>query len=134
MQNEFRSLLADDAAISALVGSRIHWNIIPQGKADPCIVMYVVTRTADAHHGGPSGLDNWLVQLDIRSSGAGDPYATAVEVRDAVVTKLHAKRFIQGGLKVVTQLQDERHTSEKPQKTLYHRISLDFSVWTGTAS
>lgn len=133
MQSEFRSLLADDAAISALVGSRIYWNAIPQSATDPCVVMYVISRDADAHHGGASGLDSWLVQMDIRSAGGSQPYDTAVAVRNAVVTKLHAKRHLQGGLKMVTQLQNERHTSEKPQTTLYHRISLDFSVWTGTA-
>lgn len=129
MEASFRSLLADDVAVAALVGSRIYWNAIPQGATDPCIVMYVISRLADAHHGGASGLNSWLVQVDIRAL----TFTSAVAVRDAVVAKLHAKRVIQGGLNIVTNLQSERQRSEKPGTTLYHLIQLDFSVWTGTA-
>lgn len=129
MESQFRSLLADDTAVAALVSSRIYWNAIPQGATDPCIVMYVISRLADAHHGGANGLNNWLVQVDIRAL----TFTSAVAVRDAVATKLHAKRFIQDGLKIVTNLQGERQRSEKPGTQLYHLIQMDFSVWSGNA-
>lgn len=136
MEAQFRSLLADDAAIAALVGARIYWNLIPQGATDPCIVMYVISRLADAHHGGANGLNNWIVQVDIRNKhvdGDAGSFKAAVAVRDAVVTKLHAKRLTAGGLDLVTTLQSERQRSEKPGATLYHTIQLDFSVWSGNA-
>jgi hypothetical protein len=129
MEAQFRSLLADDAAIAALVGARIYWNAIPQTASDPCVVMYVISRLADAHHGGANGLNNWLVQIDVRAL----TFASAIAVRDAIVAKLHAKRFSQGGLKITTVLQSERQRSEKPGTTLYHQVQLDFSVWSGNA-
>ena len=129
MEVQLRSLLADDTAIAALVGTRIYWNTIPQTATDPCVVMYVISRLADAHHGGANRLNNWIVQIDVRAV----TYASAIAVRDAIVTKLHAKRFSQGGLKIVTVLQSERQRSEKPGTTLYHTVQLDFSVGSGNA-
>lgn len=129
MESQFRSLLTDDATVSALVAARVYWNAIPQAATDPCVVMYVISRNADAHHGGPSGLNNTLIQVDIRAV----TFTSAVAVRDAIVTRLHAKRLIQDGIEFVTNLLNERHTSEKPGAVLYHRISLDFSAWSGNA-
>lgn len=132
METEFRALLTGDAAITALVGSRIYWNAIPQGTVDPCVVMYVVSRQADIHHGGANGLNSWLVQIDVRSSGDSEPYSAALAVRDAIVARLHAKRLSEGKIafKAIV-LRDEQHTSEKPQDKLFHRIRLDFEVWSG---
>lgn len=137
MEAEFRSILANDAAVAALVAARLYWGIIPQAATDPCIRLTKVNRIADAHHGGASGLDSTLVQVDIRTKhidGSAAPFAQAVAIRDAVVTKLHAKRLTQDGIEFKSiLLTSERHRAEKPDTTLYHTIQLDFEMWTGVA-
>jgi hypothetical protein len=125
MEAEFRSLLTGDPAVAALVSTRIYWNAIPQSAADPCIVLYKITGIPDAHHGGPSGLNEFLVQIDIRALN----FASAVAVRDAVKDVLNAKRQAKDSIEFVTFVQDEQHTSEKPDTTLYHRIRLDIGGW-----
>lgn len=138
MEAEFRGLLAEDAAVKALVGPRIYWNMIPQNAASPCVALYKITRQADAHHGGPSGLDFTLVQVDVRSAVQGSgtqAYRDALAVRDAIVALLHAKRLSRENVEFKSiHLTNERQTSEKPGSDLYHRVSLDFEMWTGCLS
>lgn len=131
MQSALRSLLTGDATLAALVSTRIYWNAIPQDAADPCVVLYKITGAPGVHMQGSDGLESSIVQIDVRALTVTSMWA----VRDAIITKLHAFSGQQGSVLFRgIFLRDERQTSEKPGTVLYHRASLDFDIWSKSAS
>lgn len=131
MEAEFRALLTGDAAITALVGSHIYWNNVPQEAADLCVRLSKITGAPGYHMGGSDRLESTVVQIDVRALTVSSMWA----VRDAIKTKLDGFKGLQDN--IVFQgifLRDERQTAEKPGTVLYHRSSTDWDVYSGFAS
>lgn len=91
VESTMRALLANDAGVTALVGSRIAQNAVPQGEDFPLVVF------ASAHN--PTfGLDNTLLADDVTFSiqcWAADG-VVADEVADAVALALAADADVIG--------------------------------------
>lgn len=125
METDFRALLANDAGVSALVGTHIYPSTYTQGAADPCIRYTKVTGSTGIHMGGSDGLSEATMQVDIRAPSA----ASAFAVRDAVVAKLHAFSGTQGQTDFrLIKLDADRGSFEKPADTGYYTATLDFTV------
>lgn len=130
MHEDFRALLATDAAIAGLVAGRIAWGLIPQGSADPAIALHEITATPGYHMSGPDDLLPVRVQVDCR----GQTFASAMAVARAVRAKLSGFKGIEGttAFQAIFQLSG-RSRSEKPGNTVYHTVSTDFEVWSKPA-
>mgnify|MGYP003403564126 CR=1 FL=1 len=127
---ELRALLVAYAPLTALVGTRIVWNEIPQASADPNVSLFKITGAPGYHMKGSDGLQSSIVQINVRAS----TYASAIAVRNAIVDCLSGCTGTQssiffGGI----FLRSERQASEKPTTTLYHTVQLDFDVWSNAS-
>lgn len=122
MQENLRVLLANSAAVSELVETRIVWNHLPQAMQRPAIVLYKISGAPGVSMRGSDALEGALVQIDIQALSVESMFA----IRDAVVTLLHGYRdeTFRGII-----LQSERQDSDLLVNALVHRSSLDFQVW-----
>lgn len=82
MQSKLANLLLAYAPLSALVGNRIQWDTLPQGSAQPSIVMYVVSGVTDYTMSGESGYVMTRVQFDCRGTTAASARAVAEALKD----------------------------------------------------
>lgn len=131
MEADLLALLVDTAEVAGLVEDRISWAAVPQGEADPNLVLYKVTGAPGLHMRGTDGLEAALVQMNIRALS----FASMIAVRNSVVGLLHGYRGIKGDTEFQQiALRDERQGSAKPETTLYYTDQLDFDVWSRSAT
>jgi hypothetical protein len=128
METDFRALLANHAALSALVGTGIYPSAYAQGATDPCIRYQKITGSTGLHLRGSDGLSSNLVQVDIRALTA----LSALAVRDVLVALLHPYRGVVGGTDFrrisLADGGDRGVRHEKPNDVDYYTASLDFDV------
>lgn len=126
MEVALRALLAAYAPLTALVGTRIVWNEIPQGSGDPNVSLFNIVPGTSYTFSGPSSLRGALVQINVRAL----TFASAVAVRDAIEARLSGFKGTQGSIEFGgIFLRDVRSSTEKPSTTLYHTFQLDYEVW-----
>jgi hypothetical protein len=82
MQTKLASLLLAHAPLAALVGNCIQWDTLPQGSAQPSIVMYVISGVTDYTMQGASGYVQTRVQFDCRGATAASARAVAEALED----------------------------------------------------
>jgi hypothetical protein len=127
LEEGLRAFLKADSAITALVGSRIDWNVRPQASGLPAVVLHRITGRRDYTMGGRSGLVDSVVQIDCW----GSTYAAAKAVSRAVVLRLDELRLPP----YQAFVEDERDTFDQAPapgadgSTEFHRASLDVRVW-----
>lgn len=73
MEEDFRTVLRDDAAIMAATSGQIEFGHLPQGSTGPAIRLTTVSRPEDYYLDGPAGTKRARVQVDC----FGDTYAQA---------------------------------------------------------
>jgi hypothetical protein len=131
MEEALRAILAADATLSGLVGTRIYWDTIPQGKPSPNIAMWLVSSVPDYHMAGASGLVESRVQVDCR----GDSWASAKAVARAVEAVLGGFVGQQGTVvfKAIFKISD-RSSFETPTDGSEFLSSADYQVFTGLAA
>lgn len=122
------SLLAT-AGLSALVGTRIHWDLAPQGTGLPFVVLTLVSSRPMYVHGGRAGLTPHLVQLDAYA----ETKAAAKEVSRALADAVEAlgpptfqKAFVETER---SGLDAGAGRAADQAATPLHRASLDVRVW-----
>lgn len=128
METDLRAYLLADATIAGLVGDRLQWN--RRAQRDVLFPQVALTRVAGrrgAHMGGPDGLSESIVQLDIY----GLTVASVKTVADAVSSRLHGARFTQGNTEFqgVFQTGENMSYEEDSSASRLERIRLDFAVW-----
>jgi len=79
VESEFRDLLADDAGVSALVGSRIYWVLAQEGAARPLIVLQMISHFPI--HDEDGGM---FVTRRVQVSCLADTYLETLPLSDAV--------------------------------------------------
>lgn len=126
MEADFRALLAGDPALVALVATRIYPTVYPQGATDPCIRYRKITGSIGLHMQGSDGLNEDLVQIDVRAATA----ASAAAVRDALRALLHAYSGTVGSTSFrLIRLRDDRGIGhEKTDSQEFYTASLDWDV------
>lgn len=125
------SYLTAQAAITAIVGTKIYPNRIPQGTALPCL-MYSRTNTDhETQLAGAAGIATATMQIDCFATGAGG-YMTVKNLANAVRVKLHGYRGYMGTEAVNDcSLQNEIDIYDEPAHAEdhgTHRVSMDFQI------
>lgn len=127
--------LHDNAAIVALVGTRIHPLKAPQGAALPRIVYKVVSGESLGSFDGPNGQAVYRVQLDLVAATYDgiDALATAVRKRVADGGPLDGYRGTTASVVVQACYRiDETDVDEPPDpadETGLFVKSMDFEIW-----
>jgi ABC-type molybdate transport system substrate-binding protein len=105
------SMLKDDSAVSALVGTRIYPELAEEGAATPYVVYSVVSNTpSDTKDGTP--IDE--AQLEIFS--VGSTYAAANDLADKVRAALDRKSQIVVGTVTVQSIHYTNEVTEVSEK------------------
>jgi len=126
METDFRALLAADATVAGLVGSRVYPTVRPQGAALPCITFQPISMSADYTLSDATGFEVARVQVDIYGATATSAYAA----RDAVQAAISGHQGTQGdtdfrgifidGLRAM-------HETDGAGGSV-HRVSIDFEI------
>jgi hypothetical protein len=139
MEAALIALMLADAPIAAQLGARINWNIFPQGIASPSARLARVGGAVGYHMRGSDGLDNAGVQIDVRgrapdgNDAAG--FKISTDAARAIKALLSGFRGEHGGVTFGgIFLTAERSYAEKPETQVFHVISLDFDVWSRSAT
>lgn len=125
METALRARLKDDAGVSGLVGSRVDWNVRPQGTTAPCIVLTVVSDDRGQHMAGFHGYRPTRVQVDCYAATR----AAAVQVRDAVLAAIVPQAdksgvsFLRAFVNTVMGRGDQTETG------VIHREMIDLTIW-----
>lgn len=139
MEEALVSLMLADAPLAALVGTRINWNVFPQGIASPAIRLARVGGAVGMHMRGADGLDGALVQIDVRVRAPdGNDAAGALAAKAAgraVSALLTGYRGTHAGIDFAGVFPSaERMSAEKIESEVFHLVSLDFDIWSRVAA
>lgn len=132
MEEALRQLLTSHAPLTALVGSRIYWDEIPQDTARPCIVMYVVSSVPGYHQQGQDALTPSRVQIDCQGITTASKWAVA----RAVEARLSGYRGTVGAIHfsgIFKTLDRDKTAPDTENNTLRVR-QQDYEVWSRAAS
>lgn len=77
-----RAYLLGDAAITALVGTRVYPVIAPQGQINSHLVYHMISNQGDRHMQGPSGLSRPRIQIDCWSQSFDQASVLGLEVKE----------------------------------------------------
>lgn len=125
MDEALFALLTGSTAITARVGSRVHWGMAPQGTALPALVLNIISGADTPHLTGTDGFWRYRVQIDCY--GADRPSARLLS-RD-VINLLNGHT---GGWFNAVFLDTVREDFEDAAADRPTRISLDFNIiWRG---
>lgn len=122
---DLRSRLVNDAAVAALVGTRVYWKIRPQDSALPAIVLGTAYGARDQHFQGPMGTQGNRIQLDCLASLKGQ----AVDLRNAVMAVVESAgsaggTSFQGGF-----VNLYRDGAEDTASGVVHNEMVDATIW-----
>lgn len=125
MEVELRACLKANAALTALVETRIDWDERPQGKPLPAITLQLITELGDRHMGGVQATQIDRVQMDVW----GGTFASAKAVRDAAVAVLEAAS-VQGSVRflLITVIGGGSVREVREDGTSVFRRRVDLSV------
>lgn len=126
LEEDLPTLMESDAGITGLVGTRIHWNEVPQGSDNPVIVLRKVDGSEGYTLAGRDGLFVGRIQVDIRSL----QFTEAIYIKRTVLDRLSGFAGIVGTTRFdgIFQLSERYHT-EKPDLEVFHVVQLDFEIW-----
>jgi hypothetical protein len=127
MEEALRALLAGDAGIKGLVGSRVHWVRSLQASTSPRIVLYRIGGIRHMSLRGPSGIIESRVQVDC----IGTSYSSAKAVARAAELRLSGYSGTFSGIRFegcfLIGERDDFEDTDTPDKLF--RTSLDFNIW-----
>lgn len=85
VEEAIRARLLSLAAVTALVGTRIYLQQLPQSPTYPCVRVSLVSELSDYHLRAESAFRDARVQVDAFARGTStDPYALATTVAEAI--------------------------------------------------
>jgi hypothetical protein len=126
---ELRKLILDSAGVTALIGSRVFPNLVPQRTAFPAVVYTQISSERTSVMGTDTGT--------VRSTWQVDSYATtytgarqlASEVRKALQRKLGPVQVSGYPAKLLQGLFVEADTDFFEDENQLHRVSTDYTIW-----
>ncbi len=138
IESAIRSILLANAAVAALVGTRIYTGVPSQRPTQPYITLTKVDKLSDVILDGTVGSNKLRMQVDcwaqdgIGTAGADNVRAltNAVNGSDDQSTRgaLHGYAGLSGGLAIkLLELLVERATEYEPDTKLY-RVSADYAA------
>lgn len=125
MEEALLSLLMGNAAVSALVGDRIHWQGRPQATPLPAVVLTGISRVDDYSLSGATGPIDRRVQVDCWAS----TFTASKAVERAVIDALGGFTGTQDGVHFYGVFLDgSRDLREDTDAERISRVSLDFLI------
>lgn len=83
MEEALMELMLADTDLTALVGTRIHWDALPERVSGrPYIALTVITAPDAYHHEGVANWQQWEIQFDIWGDTASDTILAERAVRN----------------------------------------------------
>ena len=126
---DLRTLIASTTPISALVSTRIHYNMLPQASARPHIWFRVARDEEPRTMDGVGGIHD--SNIDIECVGATE--ASAQDVADAVKTKLDGYSGSAGSSTIrgafISDKSDEYVPFSIPTDEGVHVVAFDMRCW-----
>jgi hypothetical protein len=117
--------LKNDAAVAAVVGTRIFWVKVPQNAARPYVVLQTISDPRPAHLGGYNGARVTRVQADC----IGDTYGAVRTLAEKIITALATPDTVGGVHFGFTKAEGPRDLGEDVDGVGFvHRASLDLLV------
>lgn len=133
VEHAVRSVLANDAAVATLVGSRVYQLRLPQSAKFPAIRVQLVDEPRAYHFRGKNKLTAARVQVDAFSSERSgvDPYDEASRVADAVEAALlaAAKSDVEGQRHFSAAYELMRRPQYDGEDLREVRVIQDFWIW-----
>lgn len=129
MEGAFIDLLLTDAAIAAVVETRVYPLRRPQGSALPAIVSTRISGQPLYVDEGEAGLQNARVQVDSWAA----TYTQAKDLAQLVRARLSAFSGVHDGIDFsYIMLDEERDLTESGANASEYlmRVAMDFIVWT----
>lgn len=124
-ETALRKRLLDDAAVKAIVSTRVDWSLRPQGDPFPAIVLTLVSDDRSQNFGGFNGFRSSRVQIDCYAKD----YPTAANLREAVINAVvpageaQGVEFLRAFINTVLDRGDQTDTG------FIHRQLLDITLW-----
>ena len=91
------SRLSGSTAITALVGTRVYPQAVPQGASYPNVAFSVVTDEVIHSTTGPTTLRQASLEVDCYSQNS---YSTAISISEAVIKQLNTNSTVFGSINV----------------------------------
>ena len=120
------TLVATDAGVTALAGSRIYSEVAPQGTVKPFAVLSLVGDKPNYPIDATPGSDPWTGRIQVTCLGATSESSKALA--EAVMTSCYKKNGTIGGVKVTAVLVDTRGASHYDMDVDTYQQSVDFIV------
>lgn len=125
METALRARMKDDAAVAAIVGSRIDWGVRPQGSILPAIVLTNVFDDRSQHMAGFIAARQTRVQIDCYAATK----AAAVELREAVIAAVVPPASKSGVTFQRAQGISVLDRGEHTEAGFIHRELIDLQIW-----
>lgn len=125
MEDALRSRLLEDAAVKAMVGTRIDWGVRPDGGAYPCLVLKIMPSGRPQTYKGFVAHRQTRVQIDVLS----DDRLQVIALREAVIAAIvpagsfHGTKFQRAFIDSVQDLGAQTGTD------YVHRDKIDALIW-----
>ena len=91
------SRLSGSTAITALVGTRVYPQVVPQGASYPNIAFSVATDEVIHSTTGPTTLRQASLEVDCYSQNS---YSTAISISEAVIEQLNTNSTVFGSINI----------------------------------
>ena len=124
IETGIHSHLTTNAAVSALVSTRVYPYALPQGATLPAVVYSKVSRTRVRSHSGPSGLDTSRFRFHCIASS----YLGAHTLAEAVITALDDPSWVWGSTPVRSCLVDNELDLGFVEETGNYQVAVDATI------
>jgi Protein of unknown function (DUF3168) len=127
-----RAYLLDDAAIAAIVGTRVYPIVLPQGQVQTSIVYTRISGFGDNHMLGPSGLSRPRIQIDCWSQSIDTAAQLANLVKERIDGFLGTWLWGEDSPEEAIVVQGVFYENEREDYddvSKLYRVSRDFFVW-----
>lgn len=125
METQLRTRLLNALPAAAIVGSKVHWGVRPQGEAYPSLVLTIVSGDRPQHMDGNIDARSTIVQFDCY----GTTRAQSVALREAVINAIVPAAVVSGVTFFRSFVQNLRTMDAHTDTGLVFRDSLDIQVW-----
>jgi hypothetical protein len=124
-----RKLMTDDAAVTAMVGTRIFPGLLPQRADFPAVVYGQISSERVSAMGQDTGTVRSIWQIDCYAKTYGSARELASKVRKSLQRKLGSVAIPSNGAKLLQGLFVEADTDLFEDETQLHRVSTDYVIW-----
>lgn len=124
MQTALVARLLAAAGVTAIAGTRQHWNAVPQGTALPYMRMQTISDVRPQHLTGYDGARQTRVQVDCFARR----YSEAQALANAVIAATATPATVSGVRFGRTRAEGPRDLGEQTPEGFIHRMSVDLLI------